>query len=192
VAGPGIESLRSDYRRSATSLHPRFRPSSDSRSCPDECVTVLPAGDEFGHQLVLPSDLGGTSRAGEDIEDDLGLELRREGPSEAPGHWKTLLDDQYRLWYRSHPRGRASRSSRPVRFTGRTSTDSRVARVGSTDASGKSLRGSMPSVRLSPATRERLPSLVRYQAHNEVVLRSGRGKAGQERNRGPRALSRTA
>ena len=36
---------------------------------------VFPAGDEFGFQLVLSGDLGLTLQAGEDFEDDLGLEF---------------------------------------------------------------------------------------------------------------------
>jgi hypothetical protein len=56
---------------------------------------VLPSGDDLGLQLVLPGDLGRTLRAGEDFEDDLGLELRREGPTAALGNRRTLLDGQY-------------------------------------------------------------------------------------------------
>jgi hypothetical protein len=56
---------------------------------------VLPAGDEFGLQLVLSGDLGLALQSGEDFEDDLGLELRREGPASAFRHGRTLLGGQY-------------------------------------------------------------------------------------------------
>jgi hypothetical protein len=56
---------------------------------------VLPAGDEFGFQLVLPSGLGGDPLAGEDLEDKLGLELRGERPASAFRHGRALLGDQY-------------------------------------------------------------------------------------------------
>jgi hypothetical protein len=46
---------------------------------------VLPAGEEFGLRLVLQSDLGRAFQAGEDCEDDLGLELRGEGSASALG-----------------------------------------------------------------------------------------------------------
>jgi hypothetical protein len=46
---------------------------------------VLPAGDEFGFQLVLSGDLSLTLQAREHFKDDLSLELRREGPASAPG-----------------------------------------------------------------------------------------------------------
>jgi hypothetical protein len=44
---------------------------------------ALPAGDEFGLQLVLPGGLGRAALAREDFKDDLGLELRRERPAAA-------------------------------------------------------------------------------------------------------------
>jgi hypothetical protein len=56
---------------------------------------VLPAGDEFKPQLVLPGDPELALQAREDFEDDLGLELRREGPASAFGHGVTLLVGQY-------------------------------------------------------------------------------------------------
>jgi hypothetical protein len=56
---------------------------------------VLPAGDEFGFQFVLPGGLGGAPLAGEDLEDDLGLELRGERPASALWHGRTLLGGQY-------------------------------------------------------------------------------------------------
>jgi hypothetical protein len=56
---------------------------------------VLSAGDEFGLQLVLPGDFGRALQAGEDFEDDLGLELGREGPTSAFRHGRTLLGGQY-------------------------------------------------------------------------------------------------
>ena len=56
---------------------------------------VLPAGDELGLQLVLAGDLGLALQAGEDFEDDLGLELRREGPASALRHRMMLLGGQY-------------------------------------------------------------------------------------------------
>src|SRR4051794_907408 len=52
---------------------------------------VLPAGHEFGLQLVLAGDLGLAPQAGEDFEDDLGLELRRERSASALGHRRRLL-----------------------------------------------------------------------------------------------------
>jgi hypothetical protein len=60
-----------------------------SRVCDIE-GDVLPAGDEFGLQLVLPGDLGLAPQAGENFEDDLGLELRREGSASALGHRGTV------------------------------------------------------------------------------------------------------
>jgi hypothetical protein len=57
---------------------------------------VLSAGDEFGLQLVLPSDLGLAPQAGEDFKDDLGFELRqKEGPASAFRHGRQLLGGQY-------------------------------------------------------------------------------------------------
>ena len=56
---------------------------------------VLPAGDELGFQLVLPGDFGLAPQAGEDFEDDLGLELRGERPASAFRHGRTLLGGQY-------------------------------------------------------------------------------------------------
>jgi hypothetical protein len=47
---------------------------------------VLRAGDESGLQLVLPGDFGRALQAGEDFDDDLGLDLEREGPSATIGH----------------------------------------------------------------------------------------------------------
>jgi hypothetical protein len=44
---------------------------------------VLPAGDGLALQPVSPGDLGRAPRAREDFEDELGLELRREGPASA-------------------------------------------------------------------------------------------------------------
>jgi hypothetical protein len=54
---------------------------------------------------VLPGDLGLALQAGEDFEDDLGLELRREGPASAFENERKLLGGQYRLSYWSSPRG---------------------------------------------------------------------------------------
>jgi len=55
---------------------------------------VFPAGDELGLQLVLPGDLSLALQAREHFEDDLDLELRREGPSSAFWHGVTLLGGQ--------------------------------------------------------------------------------------------------
>jgi hypothetical protein len=46
-----------------------------------------------------------TLQAREDFEDDLGFELRREGPASAFGHGRTILGGQYRLSCWSSPRG---------------------------------------------------------------------------------------
>jgi hypothetical protein len=46
---------------------------------------VLPAGDESWFQLVLAGGLGRALLAREDFENDLGLELRGEGPASAQG-----------------------------------------------------------------------------------------------------------
>src|SRR5262245_6436923 len=56
----------------------------------------LPAGDELGLELGLAGGLGLASQAGEDIEDDLGLELRAEGegPAEGLGEGLRLLGGQ--------------------------------------------------------------------------------------------------
>ena len=56
---------------------------------------LLPAGDELGLQLVLPGDLSLALQAREHFEDDLDLELRREGPASAFRHGRTLLGGQY-------------------------------------------------------------------------------------------------
>jgi hypothetical protein len=52
---------------------------------------LLPSGDEFGLELVWSGDLGLALQAGENFEDDLGFELRREGSATALGHRRTLL-----------------------------------------------------------------------------------------------------
>jgi hypothetical protein len=56
---------------------------------------VLPAGDEFGLQLVLPGGLSRGPPPREDLEDDLGLEPRSERPASAFQHGRTLLGGQY-------------------------------------------------------------------------------------------------
>jgi hypothetical protein len=50
---------------------------------------------ELELQLVLPGDLVLAPQTGEDFEDDLGLELRREGPASACRLGRTLLAGQY-------------------------------------------------------------------------------------------------
>ncbi len=52
---------------------------------------VHPAGDEFGLQLVVASDLGLALQAGEHFEDDPGIELRRARSATAFRHRRTLL-----------------------------------------------------------------------------------------------------
>jgi hypothetical protein len=51
----------------------------------------LPAGDEFGLQLVVAGDRGLAFQAGEHFEDDRGLELRRERSATAFGHRRRIL-----------------------------------------------------------------------------------------------------
>src|SRR5690349_20457616 len=51
---------------------------------------ILPAGDEFGLELVLAGDLGLPLQAGDDFEDDLRLEPRRAGSATALRHRSTL------------------------------------------------------------------------------------------------------
>jgi hypothetical protein len=57
--------------------------------------SLFPASDEFGLPLVLPGDLGLALQAGEDFEDDLVLELRRERPPSAFRHGRRLVGGQY-------------------------------------------------------------------------------------------------
>ena len=56
---------------------------------------VLPAGDEFGLELVLPGDFGLATPAREDFEDDLGFELGGEGSGACAWASEALLGDQY-------------------------------------------------------------------------------------------------
>jgi hypothetical protein len=55
---------------------------------------VLPAGDEFGFQLVLPGGCGRAPLAREAFEDDLGLELGGERPATALWHGSALPGGQ--------------------------------------------------------------------------------------------------
>ena len=61
----------------------------------DRLKVLYWAGDELRLQLVLAGDLGLALQAGEDFEDDLGLELWRERPASAFRHGRTLLGGQY-------------------------------------------------------------------------------------------------
>ena len=57
---------------------------------------LLPAGDEFVLQLVLPGNLGLALQTGEHFEDDLGLALRREDQRRRFGmegcFWEASID----------------------------------------------------------------------------------------------------
>jgi hypothetical protein len=55
---------------------------------------VLPAGDAFGFQLLMPGGLSRAPLAREDFKDDLGLELRSERPASAFRHGRTFLGGQ--------------------------------------------------------------------------------------------------
>jgi hypothetical protein len=78
---------------------------------------VLPAGDEFGLQLVPSGDLGLADLAREDFEDDLSFESRREGPAAAFRHGRALLGGQDLRSYWSRLRGALHRISRGGRRT---------------------------------------------------------------------------